>query len=80
MTRRPRIAYLATTSWTGGAERQVHDLAVRMKQADWDVSAISMLPLGDTFADLPAQGIPTASLGMRRGFGDPRALVRLGLC
>jgi glycosyltransferase involved in cell wall biosynthesis len=79
MTRRPRIAYLATTSGTGGAERQVHDLAVRMKQAGWDVSAISMLHLGDTFADLPAQGIPTASLGMRRGFGDPRALVRLGL-
>jgi glycosyltransferase involved in cell wall biosynthesis len=79
MTRRPRIAYLATTSWTGGAERQVHDLAVRMAAAGWDVTAVSMLPLGGSFADLPAHGIPTASLDMRRGVADPRALVRLGM-
>ncbi len=79
MTRRPRITYLATTSWTGGAERQVHDLAVRMREAGWDVTAVSMLPLGDSFADLPGQGIPTASLDMKRGVADPRALVRLGM-
>jgi glycosyltransferase involved in cell wall biosynthesis len=79
MSRRPRITYLATSSWTGGAERQVHDLAVRMQQDGWDVNVISMLPLGPTFADLPGLGIPTESLGMRRGFGDPRALVRLAV-
>ena len=77
MTRRPRIMFLSTTSFTGGAERQVHDLAVRMKHGGWDVTAVSMLPLGSSFADLPSQGIMTASLGLRRGLPDPRALVRL---
>jgi len=79
MTRRPRITYLVTTSWTGGAERQVRDLALRMQQAGWDVTAVSMLPLGDSFGALRSHGIRTASLGMRRGVGDPRALVALGV-
>lgn len=78
MSRPPRITYLATSSGTGGAERQVHDLAVHLKDAGWDVRAVSMLPLARTFADLPARGIPTASLGMTQGIADPRALVRLG--
>ena len=62
----------------GGAERQVCYLAQTLHRRGWEVAAISMLPLGRPIADLEAEGILTASLGMRQGVPDPRALVRLG--
>ena len=70
--------YLATSSGAGGAERQVHDLAVRMTRLGWDVSAISMLPLSVSFDGLLEAGVVTRSLGMRKGMPDPRGLYRLG--
>ena len=62
----------------GGAERQVCYLAQTLHRRGWEVAAISMLPLKRPIADLEAEGILTASLGMRQGAPDPRALVRLG--
>lgn len=78
MSRRPRVMYLSTSSGAGGAERQVHDLAIRMAGLGWDVTAVSMLPLDVTFDGLPEKGVATMSLGMRKGRPDPRSLVRLG--
>lgn len=72
-----RVTYLVTSSSTGGAQRQVHDLALAMQARGWEVSVVSMLPVEQQFADLPAAGVPTTSLGMRRGLADPRALFRL---
>jgi glycosyltransferase involved in cell wall biosynthesis len=36
-----------------------------------------MLPPGEVWQELEASGVTTASLGMRRGIGDPRAVWRL---
>ena len=77
MSRRPRVTYLSTTSGGGGAERQVHDLAIRLADMGWDVSAVSMLPLDVSFEGLPEAGVAVGSLGMRQGRPDPRALYRL---
>lgn len=77
MVSRRRLLYLATSSGIGGAERQVRDLSVRMRDNGWDVLAVSMLPLERGFADLPAQGVTTASLRMGKGVPDPRGLRRL---
>jgi glycosyltransferase involved in cell wall biosynthesis len=72
-----RVMYLTTASGVGGAEKQVHDLAVTMHARGWQVTAVSMLPLADVFADLPAAGIPTFTLGMTRGRPSLRAVWRL---
>ena len=77
MGRRARVAFLVTGSGIGGAERQVADLALGMRSRGWDVAAISMLPQAETFDDLSAKGVMTVSLGMRQGFGDPRAVWHL---
>ncbi|HEY5433886.1 MAG TPA: hypothetical protein VIK13_01515, partial [Candidatus Limnocylindrales bacterium] len=69
-----RVAFLITSSGMGGAERQVCYLAQTLHRRGWEVAAISMLPLGRPIADLEAEGILTASLGMRQGVPDPRAL------
>jgi glycosyltransferase involved in cell wall biosynthesis len=69
--------YLTTASGKAGAEKQVHDVALAMQARAWQVSAVSMLPVGESFADLPAMGISTASLQMRPGAPDPRAIMRL---
>ena len=71
--------YLVTSSGVGGAERQVHDLSVRLDERGWDVTAVSMLPLESSLADLPAAGIATVSLGMVPTRPDPRAFLRFGM-
>ena len=72
-----RVTYLITASGVGGAEVQVRELAMAMKSRGWQTNAISMLPLGEVFADLPDAGIPTATLGMRRSVPDPRVMRQL---
>lgn len=74
----PRVAYVITSSGMGGAEQEVCHLAEEFRRRGWAVAVISMLPLETPIADLAALGVQTFSLGMRRGFPDPRALVRLG--
>jgi glycosyltransferase involved in cell wall biosynthesis len=72
-----RVALLVTSSARGGAERVVHDLAITLHDRGWEVGCISMLPVGSQFEDLGDRGIEVASLDMRQGVPDPRALVRL---
>jgi len=78
-----KITILVTSlSSGGGAEQQVALLAERLLRRGWQVQVVSMLESAPAArpltASLAAAGIPVVSLGMRRGFGDPRALVRLG--
>jgi glycosyltransferase involved in cell wall biosynthesis len=75
--RAPRVTYLITSSSIAGAQRQVHDIASSLRTRGWQVSIVSMLPIEGAFADLQADGTPVASLDMRRGIPDPRALLRL---
>jgi glycosyltransferase involved in cell wall biosynthesis len=77
VNRRPRIAYLITSSGMGGAERQVCELATAFHHRGWDVAAISMLPLERPVADLASLGIRVETLGMRKGMPDPLAVARL---
>jgi glycosyltransferase involved in cell wall biosynthesis len=75
------MVLVTSLSRGGGAEQQVRLLAERLQRRGNVVRVVSMLtlwpaarPLVDELAGL---GIPVDSLGMRRGIGDPRALVRL---
>lgn len=73
----PTVAFLLTSSGSGGAEKQVHDLALAMRARGWTVIAISMLPVEFAFDGLADAGVAIHSLDMRAGRPDPRALWRL---
>jgi glycosyltransferase involved in cell wall biosynthesis len=74
----PRLTLLITGGHVGGgAERQVHDLALSMSERGWDTDVVSMLSECRAYADLPAAGVPVRHLGMTRGRPDPRAVLRL---
>jgi glycosyltransferase involved in cell wall biosynthesis len=76
-----RIAFLMTSARAGGAEVQVCRLALELASRGWApyVIALSGDPAdpASPMRDLPGAGIPTASLGMRPGRPNPRALFRL---
>ena len=72
-----RVVYVITSTGVGGAERQVYDLAATFRSRGWGVGVISMLPMHEQFLPLQDAGVRLASLGMTRGFPDPRAPVRL---
>ncbi len=74
---RPTVAYLLTSSGSGGAEKQVHDLALAIQDRGWRVVAISMLPIDFAFDGLIGAGVTVHTLGMRAGVPDPRAIWRL---
>lgn len=62
----------------GGAEMQVANLARALQGRGWDVTVISMLPEGGGLAtELRACGVRVATLSMRKGTADPRAIWRL---
>ncbi len=62
----------------GGAEMQVTNLAKALRSRGWKVTVISMLPEGHRLAgELRNSGVSIASLGMRKGIADPRAIWRL---
>jgi glycosyltransferase involved in cell wall biosynthesis len=73
-----KLMLLATTlTQGGGAEVQVVEMAVALKQRGWDVEIVSMLTPRPPAPDLTGYGIPIHSLEMRRGIGDPGAVLRL---
>ncbi len=73
----PSLVFLITGLDYGGAETQLVNLVTRLKERGWDVRVVSMLP-PQTFTDeLEQAGIPLATLNMRRGVADPRAVFRL---
>ncbi|MBT9173924.1 MAG: N-acetyl-alpha-D-glucosaminyl L-malate synthase [Syntrophomonadaceae bacterium] len=72
-----RIAFIATCLKLGGAETQLVRLAVALKKRGWRVGVISMQSRGAFAEELGEAGIALATLNMRRGVPDPRALIGL---
>ena len=72
-----RVAHLITGLQTGGAERMLARLVCRMDPSRFSNTVISMTGADTVGAELVASGIPTLSLGMRRGTADPLGLMRL---
>ena len=71
------LVFLITGLAYGGAETQLVNLATRLKERGWDVRVVSMLPPQAFTDELKQAGIPLATLDMRRGVADPRAVFRL---
>lgn len=71
------VVLVTTNLARGGAEIQVTQLAGSLHRRGWNVTVISLLPLGELADELTALEIPVFSLGMRAGKADVRAVVRL---
>jgi glycosyltransferase involved in cell wall biosynthesis len=61
----------------GGAEEQVMLLSLGLRARGWEVRIVSLVPLIPVSAELEASDIQLASLGMKRGIPDPRAMLSL---
>lgn len=72
-----RILFLSTSMGMGGADQQLLSAAQGMRSRGHQVLIVSLTPLGPMGLQARNSGIPTESLGMRRGFPDPRGLLRL---
>ncbi|MBE3581290.1 MAG: glycosyltransferase [Thermoanaerobacteraceae bacterium] len=72
-----KVIFLTTGLAYGGAETQLVNLATRLKKRGWDVRVVSMLPPQAFTEELAAAGIPLATLNMRRGVPDPRAVFKM---
>jgi glycosyltransferase involved in cell wall biosynthesis len=72
-----KILKVATGLAYGGAETQLKNLALRLKQRGWSLSVVSMLPPRAYVEELEAAGICVYNLRMRRKVPDPRAVLRL---
>lgn len=71
------LLFVTTGLAYGGAETQLKELAIRLKQRGWEVHIASMLPPTAYVEDLESVGIPVYNLRMRRKVPDPRAIFRL---
>lgn len=72
-----RLLFLCTGLNRGGAETQILVLTRELVSRGWDLSVVSMTPLGSLQAELEETGISVSTLGMRRGIADPTAVFRL---
>lgn len=72
-----RIMNVTTGLAYGGAETQLKNLALRLKQRKWLLSVVSMLPPKAYVDELESAGICVYNLRMRRKVPDPRAVLRL---
>lgn len=73
-----RVLFLSTSMGMGGADQQLLSAARKLRSRGHEVLIVSLTPLGPMGLEAKSIGIPTQSLEMRRGFPDPRGLVRLG--
>ncbi|MCU0633445.1 MAG: glycosyltransferase [Gemmatimonadaceae bacterium] len=73
----PRLLLVATGLGLGGAETQVVLLAEAFAARGWRVRIVTLIPPTAFAERLDLAAIPVTSLGMRRGWPDPRALGRL---
>jgi glycosyltransferase involved in cell wall biosynthesis len=72
-----RILFLSTSMGMGGADSQLLAAARVMLSRGHDVIIVSLTSLGPMGLQARNVGIRTESLDMRRGFPDPRGLMRL---
>jgi glycosyltransferase involved in cell wall biosynthesis len=72
-----RILLLSTSMGMGGADQQLLSAAQLLRSRGHQVLLISLTPLGAMGLQARNRGVPTESLEMRRGFPDPRGLIRL---
>lgn len=72
-----RVLFLSTSMGMGGADQQLLSAAQELRSRGREVLIVSLTPLGPMGLEARGLGIPTESLGMRRGFPDPRGLLRL---
>ena len=72
-----RIAFLSTSMGMGGADKQLLSAARELRSRGHKVVIVSLTPLGPMGLEARSIGIPTESLEMKRGFADPRGLLRL---
>lgn len=70
------VVLLSASLAQGGAETQLLRLALGLQARGWRVSVLSMLPLTGLSDALIDAGIPTESLGIRRGTVSPLDLAR----
>lgn len=75
-----RVLLLITGLNQGGAESQVIQLCLKLKNNGNDVQLVTMVNPVQSIASLEAAGIEVFSLAMRPGFPDPRAIWRFALC
>jgi glycosyltransferase involved in cell wall biosynthesis len=73
-----RILLLSTSMGMGGADKLLMSAAQEMRSRGHEVLIVSVTSLGSMGLEARSLGIPTESLEIRRGFPDPRGLVRLG--
>jgi glycosyltransferase involved in cell wall biosynthesis len=72
-----RIMFVVNCLDIGGAEIQVMRLALGMIKRGWQVSVVSLIPLGPLVPRLRDAGAEVFSLEMRPGIPNPAAIVRL---
>ena len=75
--KKPLVCFLVTSLSYGGAETVVIKLATELRKRGWSIKLISMLVPEVRMEILESCGIEVASLKMRRGVPDPRAIFRL---
>jgi glycosyltransferase involved in cell wall biosynthesis len=73
----PRVLMVITSLGLGGAQRQVVDLAIALRDRGWEVSIASLLTGGPLAERVEPHGIRVRGLDMRRGRADPRAVFAL---
>jgi len=71
------VVLLTTNLARGGAETQVAQLALKLRERGWNTSVISLVEPSAFTDELLQRSVPVFSLGMQPGRPDPRALVRL---
>lgn len=71
------VSAVITTLDYGGAERQLVDVAKKLRTRGWQFSVISLVRPVAFVEELDRAGISVASLQMRSGVPDPRAILRL---
>lgn len=72
-----KLIFLITSLDFGGAEAQLVRIAIKLKQAGWCVSVVSMLSPAAYEDTLNAAGVTLHSLNMKRGAAEPAAVLRL---
>jgi len=72
-----KIVFLTTGLGYGGAETQLVNLAIKLKERGWDVRVVSMLPPLAFTEELKRASIPLVTLNIRHKVPNPQMILRL---